>query len=407
MLPSGMHNLVNLLLLDIRETCLQEMPRGISKLKGYNGTIFPNWVADSSYQNMTIVGFDQLKSVGMEFYKNKGHHSSLCITPFPSLETLAFVDMASWEEWHLPDSKTFPQLRKLEIRDCPMLKGEMRNQEDRDGRSLDMQLDRDTLSIKGCKSEFKIKISGCSSQEFPEQQQQHKYDLVELQIENSCDSLTSFSLDAFPNLKILKIQQCKNLKSVSVGFISALQCLTMVGCPELVSFAGEGLDAPNLTHLKVTDCVKLEAFRSHMNSLLPCLESLDIKGCSNLCRLPEGGLPPNLNQLLVGNCKKQVRGLSGMGNFHTLTRLTIYGGFEGPKSYPEKGSLPHLPSLTTLHLYCFPNMKTLECNQLLPLTSLKHLLLSYCSNLRNMAGEKLSSSLSSFQIHIRGLLGEH
>ncbi|QHO52835.1 Putative disease resistance protein [Arachis hypogaea] len=155
----------------------------------------------------------------------------------------------------------------------------------------------------------------------------------------------------------------------------------MVGCPELVSFAGEGLDAPNLTHLKVTDCAS----------------------CWRV------GLPPNLNQLLVGNRKKQVIGLSGMGNFHTLTltHLTIYGGFEGPKSYPEKGSLPHLPSLTTLHLYCFPNMKTLECNQLLPLTSLKHLLLSYCSNLRNMAGEKLSSSLSSFQIHICGLLGEH
>ncbi|XP_057744607.1 putative disease resistance protein At3g14460 [Arachis stenosperma] len=463
---------------------------GLKKLTvfGYKGKIFPDWIGHSLYQNMTSVSlqycrnccvlpslgqlpslkslrierFDELKSIGKEFYKNEGHQHSSLIAPFPSLETLEFDQMTSWEEWHLPDSEAFPQLKRLQIRHCRMLKGDMVNQvlmrivssssdvskvrqlkirEHRPRWIKEMRLDGDRLSIRGfeCVAEcaFKariihhltslqeIEISGCVSvvslggnclpkslqkltisrcRQTELLQQQHKYDLVHLQIYKSCASLTSLSLDAFPNIQNLEIKWCSNLESVSMSEPphAALQHLTISNCPQFVSFPQEGLATPNLTHLHVSRCSKLEA--------LPNLESLDIAGCPNICRWPEGGLPANLKELRIGECKEQLRGLSWMGNLDNLTHLTISDcdGWESRiKSYPEVGSLPRLPSLTTLHLFNFNTLETLECNELLRLTSLQELHISWCDKLENIAGEKLPPSLLLLQLDGCGLLGEH
>ncbi|KAL1366916.1 putative disease resistance RPP13-like protein 1 [Arachis hypogaea] len=418
-----------------------------------------------SLKSLHIEGFRQIKRIGDEFYKNdSGHHSSPT-APFPSLETLEFHNIPCWQEWHV-DLEAFPQLKTLRIEDCPMLKGDMLNgiflrmvsslsdaskvcklkiREDHQGTSHEMLRYEDSLSISGCESVVKsafnvtsinhlcclqeVHISDCSSAVsfpgnclpkslqkltiltcpkfvFPEQQQ-HKYDLVELQIEGSCDSLTSFLLDAFPNIKTLKISRCSNLESVSMSEPphAALQRLTISGCHKFVLFPEERLDAPNLTHLNVSWCSKLEALPRDMNALLPSLHSLNIHGCRKICRLPEGGLPPNLKQLTVGS---QWKDLLWMGNLDALTRLSIHGRKCESiiKSFPEVGSLPHLPSLTTLHLFAFENLETLECNELLHLTSLQHLHIEDCWKLENMAGEKLPSSLLLLQIKKCPLLGE-
>ncbi|XP_052113182.1 putative disease resistance protein At3g14460 [Arachis duranensis] len=444
------------------------------KIKGYKGTIFPDWMGHCCYQNMTSVylescknccmlpslgqlpslksltigGFDQLRSIGEEFYKNEGDHHSSHIAPFPSLETLVFYNMACWEVWHVSESETFPQLKKLEITNCPMLKEEMLNQvffrivsslsDVSKVRKLQigdyfiewdteaMFLDGDTLSIRGSESvmesSFKAMISinhltclqqihiyECRKLEFPHLQQQ-KYDLVELLIQHSCDSLTSLWLEVFPNLKNLEIINCWNMESISMSEAphAALQWLSIVLCKKLVSFAGEGLAAPNLTHLQVRDCEKLEALPRDMKSLLPSLQSLQIYGCPNICRLPEGGLPPNLKELEVGIGEQQMRDLSWMGNLHALTHLSIYGyECKNIKSYPEMGSLPHLPSLTTLHIKNFDNLETLECNELLRLTSLQQLHIYWCPKLENMEGEKLPPSLLLLKIEDCPLLPKH
>ncbi|KAL1329063.1 putative disease resistance RPP13-like protein 1 [Arachis ipaensis] len=425
------------------------------KIEGYKGTIFPDWLGNCSYENMTrvslescknccmlpslgqlpslkslrIKGLDQLRSIGEEFYENEGDHHSSHIAPFPSLETLVFYNMACWKEWHLPDSKAFPQLRKLEIRNCPMLKEEMLNRLFfRIVSSLPtvaMYLDEDTLSIGGSESvmesAFNAKISinhlrwlpeifiqRCRKLEFPQLQQQ-KYDLVDLRI-HSCDSLTSLSLDVFPNLKNLNIFRCRNLESVSMSEAphAALKEVTIIECDKLVSFAGEGLAAPNLTHLYVSGCSKLEALPRDMKSLLPSLQSLEIYDCPNICRLPEGGLQPNLKSLSWGIGEQQMRDLSWMPNLHALTHLTIHGSLcENIKSYPEVGSLPHLPSLTTLRIGYFHNLETLECNELLRLTSLQQLTIRWCPKLENMEGEKLPPSLLLLKIEHCHLLKEH
>ncbi|XP_020990398.1 putative disease resistance protein At3g14460 [Arachis duranensis] len=360
--------------------------------------------------------------------------------------------MSCWEEWQLPDSEAFPQLKSLVIRNCRKLKGDMVNQvlmrivfsssdvskvrqleirEDHQRWRKEMRLDGDRLSIigfesaveyafkarmihhltslqeiyiSGCSSVVsfagnrlpaylqKLTIKGCRKLEFPQQRQQ-KYDLVELLIEYSCDSLTSLWLDAFPNLKNLQIRGCENLESVSM----------------IVSSPGEGLAAPNLTHLHVSWCSKLEALPRDMNSLLPNLESLDIRGCPNICRSPEGGLAPNLKELSVGDCEQQLRSLSWLGNLDNLTHLTVsgHGSKRIIKSYPEVGSLPCLPSLTTLEIWGFKNLETLNCNELLRLNSLQQLDISFCEKLKNMEGEKLPPSLLLLKIDECGLLGQH
>ncbi|MED6160627.1 hypothetical protein PIB30_053168 [Stylosanthes scabra] len=432
---------------------------------GYKGTIFPNWLGHCSYQNMTSVSlescnnccllpslgqlpslqslriedFDQLKSIGMEFYNNEGNQHSSPIAPFSSLELLEFGNMPCWENWYLPNSEAFPKLKSIQIRDCPILKGDMLDrvlmrivssssnalkvckleiQEGNLGWGKEMTLDGDSLSIRECESVMEyakvihhltslqeIHISGCSSVvslgsnclpkslqkltilhcsklEFPQQQQQ-KYDFIELRVEHSCDSLSSLSLDAFPNLKNLQIRGCSNLESVSMSW------------PPHTS----------LQHLTISKCSKLASLPCDMNSLLPSLQSLDLRACPNICRLPEGGLPLNLKSLTVGGCQQQLSSLSWMDNLDTLTHLTIDGSnCESIMSFPKVGSLPHL---NTLHLFRFPNPETLECNELLCLTSLQQLHISFCDKLENMEGEKMPSSLLLLQIKECRLLGEH
>ncbi|XP_057741729.1 putative disease resistance protein At3g14460 [Arachis stenosperma] len=457
------------------------------RINGYKGTIFPNWVGHCSYQNMThvslascnnccmlpslgqlpslkslgIQGFGQLKSIGMEFYKNEGNYHSSPFAAFPSLETLEIWDMACLEEWHLPDSETFPQLRELRISSCPMLNGAMLSQvfsslsDVSKVCSLDisgyyeesfqqMLFDGDTLSIKGCQSMVdsmfgamiinhltclqEISISGCSSAvSFPGdclpkslqkltisaykelEFSQHKHNIMDLNID-FCDSLTSLSLDAFPNLKNLSIEGCSNLESVSMSEPphAAVETLVLRCCPKFASFPKGGLAAPNLTHLTIIDCKKLEALPSDMNTLLPNLQSLHMQLCSEICEVPEGGLPPKLKELSVGCSEKQFRALSSMGNLDSLTRLNIHGyDSYSLRSYPKVASLPRLPSLTTLCLYSFDYLETLDCNELLCLTSLQQLHISYCEKLENMVGEKLPSSLLLLQIKNCDLLGEH
>ncbi|MED6220342.1 hypothetical protein PIB30_044025 [Stylosanthes scabra] len=453
------------------------------KIKGYKGTIFPEWLGHYSYNNMTSVslyccwnccmlpslgqlpslkslrirGFPELKTIGMEFYKNEGDQHSLHIAPFPSLETLEFCNMRSWEEWHVSESETFPRLKKLHIRHCGMLKREMLHQvflrilsslsdvshvhkldirEHYNGwGNAGMFVEGNRLSIIGCDSVKEsaftamsinhlsclqgINISGYwPSVSFPSNclpkslqnltiSSCRDYDTVMVMLKDDLDEslMTSLSLDAFPNLETLSIGD------LFETYDSRLKSLSIYNCPKLVSFSGEKLYTRKLTHLRVERCSKMEALPSDLRSRFPNLQSLKIAGCPNIYTLPEGRLPPNLKELHVGGCDKQVRGVSSMANLDTLTHLTIDGdGCESIiKSYPgpEVGSLPHLPSLTTLVISSFHDLETLECNELLRLTSLQQLHIEWCEKLENMAGEKLPSSLLTFQIISCDLLGKH
>ncbi|MED6160625.1 hypothetical protein PIB30_053166 [Stylosanthes scabra] len=213
--------------------------------------------------------------------------------------------------------------------------------------------------------------------------------LQKLQIKN-CKKLASLSLDAFPNVKNLRLEHCLNLESISMSESphTALQSLKIIGCHKLVSLSEEGQAAPNLTHLLINSCPKLEALPRNMDTLLPNLQFLEIEECGGICRFPEGGLPPNMETLCMSGYEEQLRDLSSNGKLEALKHLVINGrDCERVKSFPEVVDLlPHLPSLTTLCFEEFDDLETLECNQLLRLTSLQHLLILSCPKLKNIPG---------------------
>ncbi|RYR71696.1 hypothetical protein Ahy_A02g005914 isoform E [Arachis hypogaea] len=318
--------------------------KGLKKLKieGFRGTMLPDWVAHSFYNNMTFLelrgckncwmvpslgqlpslmelrldGFDMVKIIGAEFYKSdRTHHHHHQQTPFRSLKYLFISHMRWWEAWESLecDDAPFPQLKQLSIWECPKLRGdlpaflpslkslyiedceqlgcylprasiirELRIYGKQEARMQDLPLSLQQLSIEGnqlvesvfeamtrtqptsitglwisnCSSAIsfpgnslpsslkELGIMNCKNMEFPMQQQHHHESLVKLTIENSCVSLTSMVLEAFPNLTSITIKRCENLRSLEVVPQSqSLEILSIEGCPKMENIAGERLPA--------------------------------------------------------------------------------------------------------------------------------------------------------------------
>ncbi|XP_052113207.1 putative disease resistance RPP13-like protein 1 isoform X3 [Arachis duranensis] len=296
----------------------------------YRGTMFPDWVGQSWYHNMTelelsgcrncwvlpslgqlpslmtlkISECDMVKMIGGTFNKGDAthHHQQ---TPFPSLKYLSFYYMSCWEEWESyecdEDDAPFPQLEHLLIANCPKLRGvlpsflpalkelvisgceelgcdlprapiirQLEIYGKQEARMRDLPLSLQNLRIEGnqlveslfeamthtqptslsylrilnCSSVVSfpgnalppwlkdLRIYDCKNVEFPMQHQQHE-SLTYLTIKNSCDSLTSFALSAFPKLYYLRIQELENLTSLEVSQSQSLQDLSISGCPKL------------------------------------------------------------------------------------------------------------------------------------------------------------------------------
>ncbi|XP_027338386.1 putative disease resistance RPP13-like protein 1 [Abrus precatorius] len=159
-------------------------------------------------------------------------------------------------------------------------------------------------------------------------------------------------------------------------------------------------------HLKrcfnIFNCPMLKSLPSHMNTLLPRLNSLSIRDCPNIDSFPEGGLPADLATLQIVNCENLLMCLSLIGVHRGLTDLTIGGA----NSSLREDLLPQLPSLATLILHKFETMEKMDCNSLLHLTSLQVLRIGYCPKLNNMVGERLPLSLIKLEIDRSPLLAE-
>ncbi|XP_057743300.1 putative disease resistance RPP13-like protein 1 [Arachis stenosperma] len=384
-----------------------------------------------SLKHLQISDFESLATVGAEFYFYQKSESCLETPPFPMLETLRFSSMPCWKEWRSLELNAFPRLRELTIWNCPMLRGNLPNHlpslqslEIRNctaellcsKRSCDYhsisgkhlvgsvveaitntQLSCLTsLCISDCSSHIwfpvsaippslqQLTIESCGELEFEMDGQHHS--LQKLSIQNSCDSLTSFTLlDAFPNLVSVRITGSEKMESLVVSrSLPCLRSLYIYYCGSLKSVSTLWMAAPQLEYL----------------SLAGCPEVVD------LCPTGDGDPHRSLRSLEISYSEKLVSSAAFMNSqFHGLTHLTIYDEYgESVKSLPKEGWLP--ASLESLTLDGIESVETLECKGLAHLTSLQYLTIAECRKLKNMEGEKLPASLIQLMIWGSPLLGK-
>ncbi|XP_057742149.1 putative disease resistance RPP13-like protein 1 [Arachis stenosperma] len=224
-----------------------------------------------------------------------------------------------------------------------------------------------------------LTIRRCRKLEFQMDGQHHS--LQELSIENSCDSVTSFSLlDSFPNLMRVNIEFCEKMECIVVSrSLPCLRFLHIYKCGSLKSVSSLWMAAPQLEDLILLDCPEMD-----------------------LCA---PGVPHrSLRSLQID--EKLVSTAAFMNSqFHGLTDLTIDGKYgESVKSLPKEGWLP--ASLESLTLFSMKSVETLECKALAHLTSLQKLSIQFCRKLQNMEGDKLPASLIRLSINGSPLLGK-
>ncbi|MED6186390.1 hypothetical protein PIB30_066166 [Stylosanthes scabra] len=207
------------------------------------------------------------------------------------------------------------------------------------------------------------------------------HSLKELQINNSCYSVTSFSLDAFPNLVLVYILNCENMESVMVslpGCLSCLQNFKIEDCGSLKSVSKVWMAAPQLQHLRIVGCPEM-----------------DLSATGDPHRI--------LKSLYISYYERLVSSAAFINSqFQGLTHLTIHGECESVKCLPIEGWLP--ASLESLTPRDIKSVEKLECKGLAHLTSLQKLCIDDCPKLENIEGEKLHASLIQLTIYKSPLL---
>ncbi|CAN6583507.1 unnamed protein product [Malus baccata var. baccata] len=369
------------------------------EIKSYGGLRFPGWLGDPyfsklfcirltdckhcsslpalgqlpSLKKLCVEGLKNVVEIGSEFYGN----DTCGITPFRSLEQLAFRNMLECEKWSYYDGSIgnttimFPNLRRLELKLCPKLT-----------------------------------------------------EMLPLEKLPRLERVGLWALKSFSG-------SLSHVESICPTFLS-LTDLHIGGCPNFVCFPAGGMDAPKLEYLHINGCEKLRSLPEQMHTLLPSLQNLMLIGCPEVESFPQGGLASNIQDLSFQCCRKLAanRSLWGLTRLNSLRHLKIRfseeGGEEMGCSFPEEGLLP--ATLTRLSIYNLPNLTTIQGKVLRQLTSLevftihqcpelqgfpeeapkslKSLTIWECRNLGSLPGEWLPKSLSELKIQRCPLLEE-
>ncbi|TQD73939.1 hypothetical protein C1H46_040509 [Malus baccata] len=224
-----------------------------------------------------------------------------------------------------------------------------------------------------------LEITNCRKLEFLTHKKMiPKFAYLEtLNISCSCDSLRSFPLGLFPQLKNLSIWSCVNLESLSFeaveGEISHLKSLSVFGCKNLKSLPKQ-----------------LHAFND--------LRELRISALPNLESVAEEGLPLNLEVFEVCYCDKLEPSAKWRMEESFLRQFSIGGrGSEDLfRTLLKEKLLP--TTLENLYIYGLPSLKSFDGKGLQHLTSLKRLQIHCCDNLEFLPEEGLPISLSFLSI---------
>ncbi|XP_027925354.1 putative disease resistance RPP13-like protein 1 [Vigna unguiculata] len=351
-------------------------------IENYGGTKFPSWVFDNSLSNLVflhlenckyclwlppfgllsslksleITGLDGIVSIGAEFY---GSDSS----SFRSLETLKFYNMKELEEWECKTT-SFPRLQNLHIYHCRKLKC-LPNQL-LHLKNLDISCcDKLVISVnKMFTSSLQLlSVMLCPLVNMP----RTNYDFLEaMEINSNCVYFTIFPLDFFPNLRLLQLSWCQNLKAVSQEHAhNHLKVLRIGDCPQFESFPSEGLSAPRLQIISIRGAESLKLMPKRMQFLLPSLTDLVIIDCPKVEMFPDEGLPSNLKKMSLSSLKL-IASLRDTLDANTCLESLIVEKLD-VESFPGEVLLPR--SLTTLHIRFCPNLKKLDYNGLSHISS--------------------------------------
>ncbi|KAI9127442.1 hypothetical protein K1719_002001 [Acacia pycnantha] len=246
-------------------------------------------------RTLTIEGLESVVAIGSEFFHG---HDSASLVPFPSLETLHFENMISWEEWNSIDVDAFPNLHTLRFHDCPKLIGNL----PRPLLSLmNLEIERCPLlasSIPNYSCLDKLVIIKSPNVVFQEQE-------LPLFLSHLTVSGTQMSVPLFERMYV--------------------EHLIIRDCPDAVP-----LPAIHMPHsvkrLTIVYCENLKFLRSlfdDMKRLLPILKELFIKGRPELEPFSLT-LPSSLERLEIRECDKFLSWLTELHHLPTITQLCIY-----------------------------------------------------------------------------------
>ncbi|KAJ8760172.1 hypothetical protein K2173_011028 [Erythroxylum novogranatense] len=394
-------------------------------ISGYGGTRFPDWIDGQSpllgvvtlkldgcrhccqlpplgqlvyLKNLSIADFPGIVTIGPEFY---GRCTSMK-KPFQCLQILRFENIPQWQEWivcgneeeafHLltelyiincPElkhtlPKHLPLLTTLQIRGCEKLEAslprvpnilEMGLRDDLHGLSLE---NGNCLLIYRFHSPLVERIKQLSCGLFST--------LQDVSI-GDCDSLKCFPLESFSNLMHLCIEDCPNFETTCGNNVSLIS-LRITRCLNLKSLPNLGLRTPHLQRLRLVYCSNLESLAERMHSLQS---------------FSEGGFPSKLQSLEIVGCSKLINGRD-QWNLYCLPSLLHFeiGGYRHAECFPEESLLP--PTLTSLEIWDFRYLKSLEYKGFQHLTSLQSLSIGRCPELQLLPEEGLPTSLTSLCI---------
>uniref|UniRef100_A0A803P695 Uncharacterized protein n=1 Tax=Cannabis sativa TaxID=3483 RepID=A0A803P695_CANSA len=280
-------------------------------IENYRGTIFSDWIGNSSISNLVFISLFNCKSCyilpplgQLKFLKDLfifGCDSVILIGDeihdkdplFRCLERLRIEGMLEWKDWSfssevVQEGQIFPLLKTLVIHNCPKLNV-----------VLPCYLPSlESLRILSCEQSVVL---------LPRTQQAviAPPSLVYVRISN-CPVLESLlDLTSHSKVRSLHLNYSKtsfqNCKKWDLHRLSSLKVLTIKDWEDDF-FPEEGLLPTTLNRLEIWYSSKLETLNGKAFQQLTSLTTLDISNCERLRCLPEEGLPTSLSYLYIFEC---------------------------------------------------------------------------------------------------------
>ncbi|PHT26290.1 hypothetical protein CQW23_34093 [Capsicum baccatum] len=391
---------------------------------------------------LSIREMHSITEITEEFYGSPSSEK-----PFNSLEELEFEEMPEWKQWHVLGKGEFPALWNLSIDDCPKLVGKLPENlcsltKLRISRCPELNLET-PIQLSSLKW-FRVDGSPKAGVVFDEAElftsQLEGMKQIETLYISDCNSLTSLPTSTLPStLKRISIFRCRKLKleapdSSKMNSNMFLEELTLVECDSISStelvprarylnvwccqnlarfFIPNGTErvdiwfcenlemllvacGTQITSLRINECKKLKRLPERMQELLPSLKQLKLYRCPEIETFPDGGLPFNLQLLMIEHCEKLVNGRKEwrLQRLPSLRELEIYhDGSDEEIVGGENWELPcSIQSLTT------DNLKTLSSQVLKSLNSLESLDIRNLPQIQSLLEQGLPSFLYELTI---------